>query len=139
MRLVTGFAVCLVCVIATTRSAAAGPIHTPDAVTQDYFDRHSSWLSLADRNARIQPFRDHLDWLSVYRFETGRPHGRFAPLVDWDDRLHYFGVGDWSILPTWRPLVEPEQDQPAGVPEPATLLLFGVGAIAFVRGRRPAR
>jgi hypothetical protein len=138
MRLITGFAVCLVCVMTPTRSAEAGPIHTPDATTRGYFERHAGWLPLSDRDAHALPFRDQLDWLSRHAVKTGKPYGRFADLIDWAEFLGQ--AGPTPISPAWHPPVKPEKDEPAGVPEPATLLLFGIGAVAFARaGRRSPR
>jgi hypothetical protein len=130
MRSLTRSAVCLACVIMATGGAEAGPIQISDPVLRSYVDASVQWSSaFRDQNARVQWFREDDDWLARYALTHGK-----AQLVEWNDRAAFLGaVGAAAIAWTWSLPQKPEKDQPAGVPEPATLVLFGLGAVALAR------
>jgi hypothetical protein len=131
MRLSVRLAVCLACVTLTARAADAAPILASEAVVGGHA-APAAWDSpFRDRDAHLQWFDDD-DWLTLYALEPGK-----AYLVDWTDRPAFLRPVSESAI-AWKRHAprKPEKDQPAGVPEPATLLLFGLGVTAFARSQR---
>ena len=138
MRFLTPLAVCVASLLITTHSAEAGPIHDVAAVIHHDVDRVASWVPAKSRDLYHPDFLDRLEWVSFYEFTPGKSRG-VAHLIEWNDDAAFLGLLAKAEFASKRQRPsKPEKEQPAGVPEPSTLLLMGAGAVALFR-RRPLR